>query len=217
MAGRGHVYVIDDHPMVRSAVVALLEAADYRAFGFESAERFLLDGDIRRPAVVVTDMRMPSMTGLELVRRIAPRDDGPPIIVMSGESAPQEIIDALKGGALDFLLKPVSNRQLLAAIDSALELDGAHVARRAALARIEAVAAALTARERSVLAMIRRGHGNKIIAQALCIRPDTVKKHRAHIYAKFGVSDLAALLALDPDLPAILEPEPAPGEPVRRL
>lgn len=201
MATRGNIHVIDDHPQVRAAISALLAAAGYNVNQFPSAERFLLDAQVVAPAVILTDMRMPSMTGLELLKRLATRADCPPIIVMSGESAPQEIIESFKVGALDFLLKPVPNRQLLAAIDKGLALDAANSKRRNEEQRIRTVLASLTAREREVSSMIRQGFSNRAIASTLQIRADTVKKYRAQIYAKFEVADLAQFLALSSACP----------------
>ena len=196
MVTRGNIHVIDDHPQVRSAISALLAAAGYHVDQFPSAERFLLDAQVVSPAVLLTDMRMPSMSGLELLKRITARVDCPPVIVMSGESAPQEIIESFKVGALDFLLKPVPNKQLLAAIDKGLALDAANFKRRDDEQRIRRALASLTVREREVSSMIRQGFSNKAIASALQIRADTVKKYRAQIYAKFDVADLAQFLAL---------------------
>jgi two-component system response regulator FixJ len=196
MVTRGNIHVIDDHPQVRSAISALLAAAGYHVDQFPSAERFLLDAQVVSPAVILTDMRMPSMSGLELLKRITARVDCPPVIVMSGESAPQEIIESFKVGALDFLLKPVPNKQLLAAIDKGLALDAANFKRRDDEQRIRRALASLTVREREVSSMIRQGFSNKAIASALQIRADTVKKYRAQIYAKFDVADLAQFLAL---------------------
>lgn len=196
MAAKGNIYVIDDHPQVRSGISALLAAAGYGVSQFQSAERFLLDAQIISPAVILTDMRMPTMTGLELLKRITARGDCPPIIVMSGESAPEEIIESFKVGAVDFLLKPAPNKELLAAIDKGLALDVARVRRRDDERRIREALSSLTAREREVAAMIRQGFSNKAIAMTLGVRADTVKKYRAQIYAKFGVNDLAQLLAL---------------------
>jgi len=196
MAAKGNIYVIDDHPQVRSGISALLAAAGYSVSQFQSAERFLLDAQIVSPAVILTDMRMPTITGLELLKRITARGDCPPLIVMSGESAPEEIIESFKVGAVDFLLKPVPNKELLAAIDNGLALDAARVRRRDDEQRINEALSALTVREREVAAMIRQGFSNKAIATALGVRADTVKKYRAQIYAKFGVNDLAQLLAL---------------------
>jgi len=196
MVTRGNIHVIDDHPQVRSAISALLAAAGYSVNQFPSAERFLLDAQVVSPAVILTDMRMPSMSGLELLKRITTRPECPPIIVMSGESAPQEIIESFKVGALDFLLKPVPNRQLLAAIDKGLALDAANSKRRDDEQRIRSALASLTVREREVSSLIRQGFSNKAIASTLRVRADTVKKYRAQIYAKFGVGDLAQFLSL---------------------
>lgn len=198
---RGNVYLIDDNPVVRSALHALLRASGYAVTDFASAEMFLIDARVKSPAVILTDMRMPTMTGLELLARLNELGQHPSVIVISGESTPQEIVASLKGGAIDFLFKPVSNEELLAAIARGLDLDRQRMASMAQMDAQRAALASLTAREREIATLIRQGFSNKQIAQRLEVRADTIKRHRAQIYDKLGVTDLVELLAFTtPDL-----------------
>ena len=198
---QGTVYLIDDNPMVRSALHSLLRASGYAVHAFGSAELFLLDARIVSPAVILTDMRMPTMTGLELITRLAEAGQHPPMIMISGESTPQEIVASMKGGAIDFLFKPVSNEDLLAAIDKGMEIDRTRVLEESRHKAQNSALSALTARERDVAALMRMGFSNKQIALKLDVRADTIKRHRAQIYGKLGVANLVEFLAFVADEP----------------
>jgi len=139
---------------------------------------------------------MPQMTGLDLQKALLEQDWPVPIIYMSGESQSQEIIDAMKFGAIDFLWKPITHTQLVQVIDNGLILDVQRHADQKRLRRVEGLHQTLSPTEQDVFALMLLGHGNKDIAALKNVMPDTVKKHRAQILEKMQVNSLAELLAL---------------------
>ncbi|MBL8669536.1 MAG: response regulator transcription factor [Alphaproteobacteria bacterium] len=172
----------------------LLRAAGHRAAGFASAQAFL--DDARRDAVecVVADIRMPGMSGMELLARLAGELPGLPVILVTGHGDVPLAVRAMKAGAVDFLGKPVQDAELLAALDVAMKRRVAEraVAERARSAR--ARLARLTAREREVLDAIVAGAPNKRIAHALGISEKTVEAHRARVMEKMEATSLAGLV-----------------------
>lgn len=131
----GRVYVIDDAPPVRRALERALSEHGHAVTTCEDAEAFFRVAHLEEPAVLVLDMRMPGMTGAELMRRLQDRGRDMPIVFISGESRPDEIVDVMKRGAIDFLVKPFPTAALLAAVGSALERARAALDARERLAR----------------------------------------------------------------------------------
>jgi FixJ family two-component response regulator len=163
------------------------------------------------PAVLVLDMRMPKMTGLDLKKALIEKDWPLPIIYMSGDSQSQEIIDAMKLGAVDFLWKPITHTQLIQVVNKGLKLDAQLHEDQLRLKRVAALQQSLSAKEQEILSLMLLGHGNKAIGIEKNVMPDTVKKHRAHIMAKMEVSSLAELLSLCKDfIPTCGDDQTAP-------
>jgi FixJ family two-component response regulator len=199
MTVKGHVFLVDDDSEIRSHLGDLLKHLGYGVSDFASGALFLQQARRCSPAVLVLDMRMPQMTGLDLQKSLHERDWRLPIIFMSGESKNQEIIDAMKLGAIDFLWKPFDYTQLVQVIDGALRLDVQRTNDQKRLVRVAALHQSLSPREKDIINLILLGHGNKDIASAKSLMADTVKKHRAQIFEKMHVQSLAALLALCKD------------------
>jgi FixJ family two-component response regulator len=151
------------------------------------------------PSTLVLDMRMPGMSGLELLNALAELNWEIPVIYMSGESHTQEIIDAMKGGAVDFLWKPFSQTQLVDAIEKSLTLDAERSATKKRLTKVNELYQSLSRKEQHIFSLMLLGHGNKSIAAVTGVMPDTVKKHRAQVFEKMQVASLADLLALCKD------------------
>ena len=190
------VYVVDDDLPVRKALLRLLGAAGRNAVAFESAQAFLDGYDPLAPGCVVLDFAMPGLNGLELQKALAVRDSALSIIFLTGRGDVPTSVRAMKGGALDFLSKPVNDRDLLTAVDQAIEQN---VERRKARAERDAFAQrlkSLTPREREVMAQVVAGKLNKQVAAALGTVEKTIKVHRARVMEKLQVRSLAELVRL---------------------
>jgi len=199
MTDKGHIFLVDDDQDIRSSLGDLLKHLGYGVSDFASAAAFFQQASRFSPAVLVLDMRMPQMTGLDLQKALREQDWPLPIIFISGESKNQEIIDAMKFGAVDFLWKPFDYTQLVQVIDGALRLDVQRTNDQKRLVRVAALHQSLSPKEKDIINLILLGHGNKDIASAKSLMADTVKKHRAQIFEKMHVQSLAELLALCKD------------------
>ena len=199
MTTKGHVFLVDDDQDVRMSVADVLIHLGYGVSDFDSATSFLQQALRCSPAVLVLDMRMPKMTGLDLQKTMIEKDWPIPIIYMSGDSQSQEIIDAMKLGAVDFLWKPITHTQLIQVVDKGLKLDGQRHEDQLRFKRVASLYQSLSTKERDFLPLMLLGHGNKSIGISKNVMADTVKKHRAQIMAKMEVNSLAQLLALCKD------------------
>lgn len=192
---KGHVFLVDDDYDIRFHLGDVLRQLGYGVTDHASAAAFLQQAKPVSPAVLVLDMRMPQMTGLELQKALNAQDWHLPIIYMSGDSQNQEIIDAMKLGAIDFLWKPFTQLQMVQAIDKGLVLDAQRHADQQRLKRVVSLYEGLSPREQSMFALMLLGHGNKDIAASTGLMADTVKKHRAQVLTKMQVDSLAELIA----------------------
>jgi len=196
MKAKGHVFIVDDDAEIRLHLGNLLRHVGYSVSDFGSAKEFLTSYSNPGASVLVLDMRMPIMSGLDLQKSLRAKGSDIPIIYISGESRSQEIIDAMKDGAIDFLWKPFSHTQLVEAIEKGLNIDAQHYKSRKHYKHVEAMYETLSRREKSIFALMLLGHGNKDIAAKLSVMPDTVKKYRAQVFEKMQVDNLPALLDL---------------------
>jgi len=199
MTKKGHVYLVDDDHDIRYNLGDVLRQLGYGVSDFESASLFLEQAQRHSPAVLVLDMRMPKMSGLDLQKAMHEHNWTLPVIYMSGDSQNQEIIDAMKLGAIDFLWKPFASAQLVQVIDKALVLDAQRHANQQRLLRVYELHKGLSPREQSIFELMLLGNGNKDIAAVSGLMADTVKKHRAQVLTKMEVDNLADLLALCKD------------------
>lgn len=194
----GSLHIVDDDPGIRRSLSRALRAQGYLTSEFPSGSK-LLEGFVpSSPAAILVDMRMPIVTGLDLLRRFRALEIYTPFIFISGETSSQEAVAAMKEGAFDFLFKPVAFTQLLKVIDSALEWDVQNGQlsdqRRQFIARLET----LTPRERELCTSIARDDRIKEIAAQFQISEATVKIHKARILDKLdsrSPSELALNLA----------------------
>ncbi|MEF2073609.1 response regulator FixJ [Consotaella aegiceratis] len=197
------VYVIDDDQGVRHSLSFLLETSDFNVRAFDSAVSFLSELSEIGPGCVITDIRMPGMTGLELLQHLKDSQPGIPVIVITGHGDVPLAVEAMKGGALDFLEKPFDEDQLLRAVRSALEQSDAERQRDEERREVEGRMQSLTSREWQVLKGLVAGHANKRIAFDLEISPRTVEIYRANVMTKMNASSLSDLvrMSLLADLP----------------
>ncbi len=190
------VYLVDDDPEVLRATERLLASAGMTVAAFQSPRAFLAACDDRTLGCLVLDLAMPELTGVELQRALAERGKVLPIVFLTGRGDIRTCADAMKDGAVDFLTKPVDDADLLAAVARALDRATALHEERAVRARTESTLAALTARERQVLAQIAAGRLNKQIAAQLGTGEKTIKFHRGNLMRKLGVRSVADLVRL---------------------
>lgn len=185
------VCVVDDDPAVRDGLVRVLEAAGWRTAAYGSASAFL-GHPPAEVACVILDNRMPDESGLEVLRRLADRDAAPPVVMLTGHGDIATGVEAMKLGAVDFLVKPVDRDALLAAVGRAAAQSVATRERAACRARL----GRLSAREREVLEQVVRGRLNKQIAADLDIAEQTVKQHRGRVMEKLEVRSVPELVRL---------------------
>jgi FixJ family two-component response regulator len=204
--GSGTVFVIDDDPSMCRAVERQVQGAGYRVETFASAQGYLDRGPHAGVACIVSDVRMPGLSGLDLQASLAQAGRDLPIVFISGHGDVSITAHAMRAGAVNFLAKPFTRRDLLAAVAEALargrELDSARSARAALQARYES----LTPREREVFALVAAGLLNKLIADRLGAAEATVKIHRGRVMEKMGADSVADLVKMAERLG--LEPTP---------
>jgi FixJ family two-component response regulator len=176
MKAKGHVFIVDDDAEIRLHLGNLLRHLGYSVTDFGSAKEFLANEENLEVSVLVLDMRMPIMSGLDLQKSLRAQGSDLSVIYISGESRSQEIIDAMKGGAIDFLWKPFTHTHLVEVIEKGLNLGEQHDKKRKLAKRVETLYVALSRREKSIFALMLLGYGNKDIAAKVGLMPDTVKK-----------------------------------------
>ncbi|MET0336201.1 MAG: response regulator FixJ [Caulobacter sp.] len=196
MAAEGQVHVIDDDEAMRDSLCFLLETSGLSARSFPSASAFLENLSTVAEGCVVTDIRMPTMSGLELVRVLRGMRPDLPVVVMTGHGDIPMAVEAMKSGVVDFLEKPFPEDAMIGAVRRALE--GARSPMRPAvdngpvLARMETLAP----RERQVMDGLVAGKPNKVIAFDLGISVRTVEVYRANVMTKMQAASLSELVRM---------------------
>lgn len=192
----GTVHIIDDDEAVRDSLATLLDASGFAVSAYASATAFLdgIEGAVS--GCVVTDVCMPEISGLELLRRLSDRLPQFPVIVLTGEADVPTAVEALKNGALDLIEKPYSAETIVAAVRQALTQLEARSDRDSRRSEAAERLAALSAREREVLDGVVRGLSNKEIARELGISPRTVEAYRANLMMKMGADSLSDLVRM---------------------
>ena len=194
LAERPLVVVVDDDHDVRTALAELLESVGIDAATFGSTRDWLGSGVVDRAGCLILDVRMPGSSGLDLQHHLARSGDSKPIIFLTGHGDIPMTVQAMKAGAVDFLTKPVRDQTLLDAVAAGIERDLAQRANAHAVRRHLDLLAALTPRERQVLAEVARGRLNKQIAFDLGISQITVKLHRSNMMRKMRASSVGELI-----------------------
>jgi FixJ family two-component response regulator len=193
----GTILLVDDDRSVRAAFTRLLRAGGFEVETFPSAEAFLgAELPVRGPCCLVVDLRMPGQSGLDLQAALDQRGLDLPIVFISGHADFESGVRAMKGGALDFLQKPVSSADLLAAVRRALDLDGQRRTERSEREALEARMQKLTPREREVFALVASGRANKQVGADLGAAETTIKIHRARVMDKMEATSLADLVRM---------------------
>ena len=191
----GFVFLIDDDDGVRNTLYDLLSFAGYQVRCWSDARTFLEQVPNVAPAVLLTDMRMPGLTGVELHDELVRRGRTIPVVYLSGESTVPQTVRAMKLGAFDFLLKPFSREELLRVVAAALEADRLALQNVIRKARNDQAQASLSPRERQVHGLLLKGYSNAEIVSELGVSLPTAKQYKAEVMRKLGVKSLAELIS----------------------
>jgi len=194
MPVEGLVYVIDDDQAMRDSLDFLLDAAGLKARLFESAISFLEALPALGPGCIVSDVRMPNLDGLELLKRLRETNKSLPIIIMTGHGDIPLAVEAMKLGAIDFIEKPFEDDRLIGTIKAALGGAAQRHQGDAVTADIASRIASLSPRERQVMEGLVAGLSNKLIARDYDISPRTIEVYRANVMTKMQASSISELV-----------------------
>lgn len=190
------IVVIDDEQDMRASISQWLSLSGFQPETYASAEEALANLGADFPGIVVTDIRMPGMDGMVLLKKLMGMDATLPVILITGHGDVPMAVRALKAGAIEFLLKPFREQDLLDAVRKAIDTDIARRRSEAALAGLRARFVSLSAREKEVMALVVQGRLNKQIAADLSLSEVTVKVHRGQVMRKMEAATLADLIRL---------------------
>jgi two-component system, LuxR family, response regulator FixJ len=196
MADRGLICIVDDDLAARKSLGFMLDMAGYSTAVFESGSQFLAAPAADICKCLIADVRMPQMSGLELLDRVKERRPDLAVVVITGHGDIPLAVDAMKRGAADFIEKPLANQRLLGAIDDALKGSVSSAGRSEQREDVARRLGGLSSREHEVMLSLVRGNPNKIVAHELGISVRTVEIHRANIMLKTQSRSLAELVRL---------------------
>ena len=188
------IFVVDDDVSVRESLELLVRNAGWQPETFESAQEFLTQPRPQVPSCLVLDLSLPGISGLDLQKQVSTERSDMPIIFITGHGDVPKSVQAMKAGAVEFLMKPVSHEVLLAAIRQALERSHTALSREAEMQELRKRFALLSPRERQVMALVVSGRLNKQIGGELEISVITVKTHRGKVMHKMKADSLADLV-----------------------
>jgi FixJ family two-component response regulator len=190
----GHIYLIDDDESMRKSLTRMLRELGYLVEDYASAVDFFEKSVPVSPAVILLDMQMPDMTGLELQEKLVKLGRKTPIVFVSGQSHPHQIVQGLKKGAVDFLFKPFNLEELLKAVSDAIDFDSRQLKRVSLDVETKREYESLTPREREVCGWLVEGLLNKDIAVKLGTTDATIKVHKARVMSKMHVDSVQTLV-----------------------
>jgi two-component system response regulator FixJ len=196
MAEKAKVYVIDDDEAMRDSLHFLLDSSGFDVTLFENAQRFLDALPELAFGCVVSDVRMPGIDGIELLKQMKAAPSTFPILIMTGHGDVPLAVEAMKLGAIDFIEKPFEDERLITMIETAIR-QAEPAARNDAIAQdIVTRIATLSPRERQVMDGLMAGLSNKLIAREYDISPRTIEVYRANVMTKMGANSLSELVRL---------------------
>ncbi|MCP3391319.1 response regulator FixJ [Bradyrhizobium sp. CCGB12] len=196
MTTKGHVYVIDDDAAMRDSLNFLLDSAGFGVTLFDNAQSFIDTLPGLAFGCVVSDVRMPGLDGIELLKRVKAQNSPFPILIMTGHGDVPLAVEAMKLGAVDFLEKPFEDDRLITMIEAAIR-QAEPVAKSEAISQeIAARVASLSPRERQVMEGLIAGLSNKLIAREYDISPRTIEVYRANVMTKMQANSLSELVRM---------------------
>lgn len=195
------VFVVDDDEAMRDSIRWLLESVSLSARMFSSANEFINADDLHQPGCILLDVRMPGISGMELLGQLKDHGILQPVIIITGHGDVPMAVRALKNGAFDFIQKPFNGQELLDRVNAALKLDRESRQHNEEIKGLRSHFDVLTAREREIMELVVAGDSSKIIGKKLGISSRTVDIHRSNIMRKLNIRSIAELvqsrLALD--------------------
>jgi FixJ family two-component response regulator len=190
------VFVVDDDPSVCRSTVRLIQSAGYKVKAFTSGSEFMKHPPPEEPACLVLDVRMPGLSGIDVQRGLIESEIRIPIIFITAHGDIPTTVRAMKAGAVEFLTKSFRSRDLLDAVQSAIDRDKSARAERSEINDLRLRYEQLTPREREVMSLITAGLLNKQVANKIATTERTIKFHRAHIMKKMKAESLASLVRM---------------------
>jgi FixJ family two-component response regulator len=190
---RGYVYVVDDDISVGQSIKRLLSFYDYHVQAYISGDEFFDKAQFNSPAVLLLDMRMPDKSGIDVQKRLIDAGIQMPIIFISGESLPQEIVSGMKNGAVDFLFKPFKAEDLVSAVEIGLQEQEEKARQDSSANEAKQKYASLTNRQKQVCDYLVQGLDNKTIAANLGVTYDAIKLHKRIVLEKMQADSVVML------------------------
>jgi len=192
----GIVYLVDDDPAIRASISDLLDSVGVRTRTFASAEDFFDAQVVNLSGCLLLDVRLPGMSGMEMQAKLTESGFNIPIIIMTAHGDMPMVRKALKSGAVEFLIKPFRDEELLEAVEQAFAVDTARQQAGKLMNSIQARTGSLTKREHQVMALVASGLTNKEIAEKLNLSVATIKLHRGQMMRKMDAETLADLVKI---------------------
>lgn len=189
------IYILEDDKSIRNFMTDLLKSSNYKVKTYQSAIEFLNDSPPVQCGCLISDIVMPGMTGLEMLKALEAKGITLPIIFISGYGNIPIVKQAMKWGAVDFLEKPLDSVEVLNAVRSALEIDAENESKKRKIDNLNSKLSKLTPREKEVLGLLISGSSNKVIAFDLELSLRTVEAHRQKIFKKMAVNSLTEIQA----------------------
>ena len=190
------IFIVDDEKPVRDSIKFLMESIGLQAKVFASAQEYLDQFDDDAPGCLITDIRMPMMSGLDLQQKLSEKALHPPIIMITGHGDVPMAVSAIQQGAIDFVEKPFNNQKLLDIVYKALEIDAKRRGENTKLDDIQQKYQYLTDKEQQVFELVIKGHLNKQIAQELFVTQSAIEARRAKIMEKMQANNLSDLMRM---------------------
>lgn len=191
-----YVYLVEDDAALRQSIKDLLGFVGYHVRDWPNAERFLEESPLDSPAVLITDVRMDAISGVDLHAKLLEQGRSLPVIYISGETTVQESIQAMKQGAHEFLLKPFGREDLLHAVAKGMQRDRQNILNVSKQARFNEARKALNERECKLHDLLLKGYNNQEIMDAMAIALPTAKQYKSEVMRKLGVRTLAQLIEM---------------------